>query len=286
LHGNDFLKPWLACGPAWLEALRRPHLSRLRHRLRRGALRRNAGALTHAFTNSRNTRNLACAQLGLAQERISVVPPAVDDAFFSAPLAPLRGSGDPLRLLTVTRLTRYSARKNVDGVLRALASLPREVRVHYTVVGEGDDRPRLESLAAELGLAGRVRFAGRLESDGLLAAYAASDAFILAARANPEDVEGFGIVYIESSALGRPVICSREGGATDAVEEGVNGIVLPSSSTEDIAAGIRRLADSPALFSPERVRAWAGRFRWESTAREIRDRIRSSIAEQAAGARR
>jgi phosphatidylinositol alpha-1,6-mannosyltransferase len=241
-------------------------------------LRRAAPQLAHAFTNSRNTQSLVCSGLGLAPERVSVVPPGVDDAFFAAPLTPLRRAGEPLRLLTVTRLTRFSARKNVDGVLQALALLRGQVDVRYTVVGDGDDRARLEALAASLRLSDSVRFAGRLEADRLLQAYAESDAFILAARASGEDVEGFGIVYIEAAALGRPAICSREGGATDAVEEGLNGIVLPSSSPADIAAGVRRLAEGSDRFDPERVRAWAGRFRWERTALVIRDRIAESLA--------
>jgi phosphatidylinositol alpha-1,6-mannosyltransferase len=176
------------------------------------------------------------------------------------------GRDDLIRLLTVTRLTKYSARKNVDGVLRAVASLHPRLQMRYTIVGDGDDKPRLEALARELGIGCIVKFAGSLRVSELLGEYRCADLFVLAAKATEEDVEGFGIVYMEASASGVPVICSHEGGAVDAVEPGKNGLLIPSSSPADIAAGIEEFSRTRSQYRPESVRRVAEKYRWPQVA--------------------
>ena len=81
-HGNDFLEPWLACGPRWLERVKRPYAARLRHALRRRAVAQKAGGLRHLFTNSRQTATLIAQRMGVAEEAVSVVPPGVAEDFF------------------------------------------------------------------------------------------------------------------------------------------------------------------------------------------------------------
>ncbi len=274
LHGNDFLNPWIACGPHWLEAIRRPYWARIRHALRRQQIRVKARQLVGAFVNSQNTGELVAETLRLPHARIAVCPPGVHDAFFQTrPAAP---PGSPLRLLTVSRLTRYTARKNVDGVLQALALLP-NLPVHYTVVGDGDDRPRLAALAGDLGIASRVSFRGSLRLPELLSCYREADLFILASKATAQDVEGFGIVYLEASAAGVPVICSQAGGATDAVVDGQNGLLIPSSEPAAIAAGIERFLRERNHFPEDQVRGFAESFRWPAVAEKIHAIIRDSI---------
>jgi glycosyltransferase involved in cell wall biosynthesis len=271
-HGNDFLEPWLACGPAWLEGIKRPYMARLRHALRRRAVKNDAAALRHLFTNSRQTAALISARMGVPTTKISVVPPGVADAFFQE-----RGpAGDRLRILTVSRLSRFTRRKNVDGVLEALALLG-DLKVHYTLVGDGDDRPRLEARARELGVAARVDFRGSLDQRQLLEVYREADLFVLASKASAKDVEGFGIVYLEASASGVPVIASREGGATDAVQDGVNGLLLESSSPAAIAAGIRDFLARREEFTAAKARAFAEAFRWPKIAAELRDQVAARI---------
>ncbi|MEM8933298.1 MAG: glycosyltransferase, partial [Acidobacteriota bacterium] len=125
LHGNDFTNPWLACGPRWFEALRRPYAARLRHALRRRSIRRQLPVVRHLLTNSHQTAALIRDRLRVGSERISVVHPGVHDDFFQdgEPAATTTDEPAPLRVLTVTRLTRHTRRKNVEGVLRAVASL-------------------------------------------------------------------------------------------------------------------------------------------------------------------
>lgn len=275
VHGNDFLQPWLACGPRWLEALRRPVAPRLRLPLRRRAL---AAALPHVaavLTNSRQTKERFIAALGGPAQQVAVHPPGVDDVFFQ-PLEPAaeRNRGDTLHLLTVSRLSRHTRRKNVDGVLEALALLARDdsaPRIRYDVVGDGDDRARLEALAAALELDASVRFLGAVARDELLAAYRRADLFVLASRATSDDVEGFGIVYMEASAAGTPVLASRAGGAIDAVDEGHNGFLVDASDPTTLADAFRRFAAERSRYSPETTRAVAERYRWPSVAAAIRE---------------
>ena len=102
--------------------------------------------------------------------------------------------------------------------------------------------------------------------------YSEADLFILASKASARDVEGFGIVYIEASAAGVPVIASLEGGATDAVEDGVNGLLIPDSSPRSIARGIERYLAERERFETQKIRGFADQFRWRSLApRLLRD---------------
>jgi len=257
-----------------MEGLRKPYLAAFRMAVRRAALRRTVEHVAHLFTNSRRTSELAVETLGIQPSRISICPPGVDDKFFQAS-AP--GDQHQIRLLTVTRLTKHSARKNVDGVLRAIALLDGSPSVTYTVVGNGDDQTRLQELARSLGIADRVSFRGRLGDSQLLECYRNADLFILAAIASKRDVEGFGIVYIEAAAGGIPSICSRVGGAVDAVHEGENGLLIPDSSPEAIAAGIRRYAASRTTFSSDKARAIADRYRWPKVAGMLRERLASEL---------
>lgn len=269
-HGNDFLEPWLACGPVWLEKIRRPYMARLRHGLRRRAVEKAAGSLRHLFTNSRQTAALIAERMAVPEAKITVVPPGVGEGFFQEKPPPAGDGG--LRLLTVSRLSRFTRRKNVDGVLEALALL-REEPIRYTVVGDGDDRQRLEARARELGVADRVLFRGSLALPELLAVYREADLFVLASKASAKDVEGFGIVYLEASASGVPVIASREGGATDAVQDGVNGLLIDRSSPAAVAAGIRAFLARREEFTASRVRAFAEGFRWPQIAADLRAQV-------------
>ncbi|HEY5622457.1 MAG TPA: glycosyltransferase, partial [Gammaproteobacteria bacterium] len=275
VHGSDFLNPWISYGSACVERIRMPYLAPVRKALRRRALRRSMNAVEHVFTNSRNTADLAAEALRIDPATISICPPGVDDKFFQQPTAP---DGRSLRILTVTRLTKHSARNNVDGVLRAIALLDGQPPVSYTVVGEGDDAPRLHGLARSLGICDRVRFRGRLSDAELLACYRNTDLFILAAKADRRDTEGFGIVYLEASASGVPSLCSRAGGAVDAVIAGENGILINDSTPETIAVAIRRFSDAGRSLSPKRVRAVAESYRWPTVGARLRENLLARIA--------
>ena len=277
-HGNDFLNPWEAHAAAtWVghQLSRAPFFWRYaldaQARLKQLRLRPGFRHVRHAFANSHATAARLSQSMRIASSRVTVIPPGVDDAFFQDGD---RSATDRLCLLTVSRLPSNS-RKNVDGVLRAIAQL-RDLPVSYTVVGDGDGRAHLEGLVRQLGLETRVRFMGAVDRQTLLRCYRESNLFILAAKTSTTDIEGFGIVYLEASASGVPVIASKGGGVTDAVSEGVNGLLLPSSEPDQIAAGIRRFWQTRESFSSDRVRAFADAFRWP----RIASRLRHALAEQ------
>lgn len=284
VHGNDLLNPWYGIAPPYdrllrrIRGLERLFLAERRCRAFHRTVLAGLRAARAIVANSTNTASLVRQRLG-DDGALHVVEPGVADVFFRADLArrPGRRAGEPLRLLTVTRLSSNARRKNVDGVLRALRLLPEDVVARFVVVGDGDDRPRLERLAAELGLGARVVFTGAISREALVDHYAATDLFVLAAQASERDVEGFGIVYLEASASGVPVLASRAGGATDAVVEGENGLVLPDATPAAIAAGIRAVADGVVCFDPLRVRVVAERFRWSHVAERLYGVLESSV---------
>lgn len=265
--GNDFLNPWLPCGPTWLERIRTPHAASIRVRLRRRAIRRAAPQLRRSLAISRQTADLMVGRLGIPSEDASVVHPGVPEAFFQCAET---AATDEIHVLTVSRLTRHSRRKNIDSVLRAMMLLPADLPARLTIVGDGDDRARLEDLTRRLGLATRVAFLGAVSLEELLRAYRDASVFVLASKASRKDVEGFGIVYAEASASGLPVICSRAGGATDAVVSGENGIVIDESSPEAIARAIEFFAANRDRFPPEKVRSVAARFRYPTIVGDLR----------------
>jgi phosphatidylinositol alpha-1,6-mannosyltransferase len=137
----------------------------------------------------------------------------------------------------------------------------------WLVAGTGPERPSLEDKALGLGVAGRVRFLGFLDPDGLEEAYRAADVFLLPSRQDPGGgVEGFGIAFLEAALRGLPAVAGRSGGIPDAVEDGVTGVLVDPHDPEAIASALLGLARDPArrraLGEAARRRA-LGEFTWE-----------------------
>jgi glycosyltransferase involved in cell wall biosynthesis len=150
---------------------------------------------------------------------------------------PPAGQGGPLRVLSVTRL-HPAEPKGIDLVLQAIAALP---QVEYTVVGAGDALPALQRLAAELGVAARVRFTGALSDAERDAELDRCEVFALPSRG-----EGFGIVYLEAMAAGKPCLAAAAGGAPEVVVDGQTGLVVPAA-VAPVRAALQQLADSAEL---------------------------------------
>ena len=103
--------------------------------------------------------------------------------------------------------------------------------------------------------------------------------FVLAAKASATDVEGFGIVYVEANASGVPVLCSRSGGAVDAVRHGETGILIEGADPEGIAEGIRVFRNSSHSFDPVRIASYAENFRWRSVVGKVETTLRTIAGE-------
>lgn len=156
--------------------------------------------------------------------------------------AAYRPNGERL-LLTVTRLYPY---KGVDRMLESLPVISRAVPgVKYLVVGVGPDRPRLEGLAASLGVEGQVSFLGRLPASTIIELYSLADLFVMLSREEPPDVEGFGLVFLEAAACGLPSVGGRSGGIPDAIDDGKSGWLVDPTDTVEIARTITDLLQSP-----------------------------------------
>jgi len=145
-------------------------------------------------------------------------------------------------LLSVGRLV--DAYKGHDMVIRALPLiLAKTPDTEYVIVGDGPLRPYLERLAASLGVASAVCFVGQVGDDELDAWYRACDVFVLASRESDVSggAEGYGIVFVEASLRGKPVVGGRSGGIPDAVIDGETGLLVDPSDPADIAEAITRL---------------------------------------------
>jgi glycosyltransferase involved in cell wall biosynthesis len=278
-HGNDLLTPGYGYPGEWGEWLKdKPIVWRFARRVkrvgRRRLMRRSLPAVREIFTNSRSTARVIERTYPGHGRPVTVIPPGVAEPFFQQRDA--AAARDRLRLLTVSRLTRQARRKNVEGILgalRLLKSRKPSLPFAYTIVGDGDDRERLSAMAEAFGLAPEVTFAGFVARDELLEILRRTDLFVLVPKATVYDIEGFGIVYIEASASGVPVLGSAEGGATDAIEDGTNGILIPASDPASIAAGIERFQSMRDSLQADRVRAFAERFRWPDVSARLRSRI-------------
>lgn len=236
--------------------------SLLRRSLARWVFRRAAVVLAI----SRYTAELATG-FGAPAEQVAVVPLGVDAAggqLAEEAIERVRrrhGLEGRRVLLTLGRLT---PRKGHDTVLRALPEILRWVpETVYLVAGTGEDRPRLEALAGELGVTDRVVFAGRVPEAEKAAYYRTADVFVLLSRREGFWVEGFGLVFLEAGAWERPVVGGRHGGVPEAVVDGETGLLVDPLDAGEAARAIVRLLTHPELA---RRLGQAGRLRVERQA--------------------
>ncbi|NJQ02343.1 glycosyltransferase family 4 protein [Streptomyces zingiberis] len=211
------------------------------------------------YTRSR----IAAALTPEAAARMTHLPPGVDEKTFhpgsggDAVRSRLGLAGRPV----VVCVSRLVPRKGQDTLIRALpqvrAAVPDTVLL---IVGGGPYRRDLERLAAERGVADAVRFTGPVPAAELPAHYGAGDVFAMPCRTRRGglDVEGLGIVYLEASATGLPVIAGDSGGAPDAVLDGETGWVVRGTSVTETAERLTSLLRDPELRDRmgERGRAW------------------------------
>ncbi len=158
---------------------------------------------------------------------------------------------------------RLIERKGVAHLIRALGALRRETPARLVVIGEGPERPRLEHLAREVGVAEHVEFRGRVSDDALRHAYATADVFVLPSVLDSrQDTEGLGVVLLEAMNYSVPVIASDIGGITDIVQHDRTGLLVPPGNEVALAAALSRVLTDPVL---SRTLGDAGRQRLRDT---------------------
>ncbi len=268
-HGEE-----VAFEPGRLSHTRRRMMSGLR-----GALR--------VYTNSAHTREL-CLSHGLDPRRVEVMGGGVVPEDFEVEASRVEALRDHLGLrgkrvlLTVAHLR---TKKGHDFVMQAMAQLGLD-DVHYVCVGRGDHEATLREQAAQLGLADRVHFAGFVPDDELPLYYHLADTFVLTTRDTDGSgrTEGLGLVYLEANICGTPVLAGDVGGVREAVEDGVNGLLVDSSSIDAIASGLKRLLEDSSLRTTlgdqGRRRVLEQGFTWEAVARRYEQSMLAALQEQ------
>jgi phosphatidylinositol alpha-1,6-mannosyltransferase len=213
-------------------------------RMRRRALQR----ATLVLAPSRATAEHVISVQGVVAERVRVLPWGLDPDFETR-----LGGESPARLpaefprgrviLTVGRWLATERYKGMDTLIQALPRLLlRWPDVQLVLVGAGDDREWLVNIARDSGVERHVYFLTEITYDELSACYAASELFALPSRG-----EGFGFVYLEAMARGKPVIGGAHGGAPEVIQDGVTGYLVPHGDTVQLATSIDALLSNPEL---------------------------------------
>jgi len=182
---------------------------------------------------------------------VDVISPGVDLSRFI--VTPLADRSDRPLLLTVSRLDAAERYKGHELVLEALPAIrSRFPGVQYAIVGRGNDAHRLKDLALHHGVAACTRFYESCDDVQLADLYREADLFVMPSRTgrSPDGSwagEGFGIVYAEAAACGRPSIAAHEGGQVDIVKDRETGRLVAPTAPAVAEAVIECLADRPML---------------------------------------
>jgi phosphatidyl-myo-inositol dimannoside synthase len=200
---------------------------------------------------SEDTVHHLISDQGVPPPRIQRLPWGLDPEF-EARLATCKTLSSPNDfprsgrvLLTVGRLDASEKYKGADTLISAMPGvLKTSPDTSLVLVGDGDDRPRLEQLARDLNVLTHTCFLHGLTPDELFACYAHCDVFALPSRG-----EGFGLVFLEAMAHAKPVIGGAHGGIPEIVEDGMTGLLVPHGDVEKLAHAIVSLLEDPARAS-------------------------------------
>jgi phosphatidyl-myo-inositol dimannoside synthase len=267
VHGRELLlEPW----PRWAQ----PAYNRARQRVLQQA--------DAVYAVSQFTADLAL-KLGVNPVHLEVHLNGTDPGVFlpAADRAGLRarhGAGPELIFLCVARLV---TRKGVATTLHALSNvLKLGVSAQLWVVGNGPQKPDLQRLATELGIASQTRFLGGVPQAALLEYYQLADVFVLPTQSAGADVEGFGLVFLEANASGLPVIGPNVGGPAEAILDGVTGLCVDPNSVPALTEAMLQLAknaDLRALLGAQGRTRVVQQLNWKRVA----ERLLTSLTEQA-----
>jgi phosphatidyl-myo-inositol dimannoside synthase len=201
--------------------------------------RKRAFETSHLVTAvSEHTKGRILTWADIPEERIKILPNCVDATRFTPgerprSLAARYGLEGRRVALTVGRLSAAEQYKGHDRVLRALPAVLQRVKdLSYLIVGDGDDRSRLQALASSLGISGHVVFAGHVPADEVVDHYRLADVFVM-----PSAGEGFGIVYLEAAAVGLTPIASDKDAGAEIVSK-LGGLRVRLNDAESLAQAL------------------------------------------------
>lgn len=228
--------------------------------IQRPALKKALRSADRILAVSHYTRNRLLDEQSLDPTRVAVLPNTFDgDRFCIAPkpeklLERYHLSPEQPVILTIARLDRSERYKGYDQILQALPEIRRHLPdVHYLLGGKGSDRPRIEQLIKDLDLQDCVTLTGFIPDEELCHHYNLCDVFAM-----PSKGEGFGIVYLEALACGKPTIGGNKDGAIDALCNGELGILVDPDNIavleKTLIQILRRTYPHPYLYHPDLLR--------------------------------
>lgn len=239
----------------------------------RRMLRRVADSVDAVTYLGEYTRVRLARAFGARAELLHRLPPGVDAAAFHPASSgeAVRGRYGLTGRPVVVCVSRLVARKGQDTLIRALPAIRRRVPDAALLIVGGGRADRLRRLAGFAGVAEHVVFAGSAGAGELPAYYAAGNVFAMPCRTRLAglDVEGLGIVYLEASAMGLPVVAGLSGGAPEAVLDGRTGHLVDGRDVAAVADRVAGLLADPATAARlgRAGRDWvAAEWRWETFA--------------------
>lgn len=186
--------------------------------------------------------------LGVPENKIELVYPCphVSKASPGSRLDVAHGLTGKKIVLVVARLVE---RKGIDTAIEAMALVSkRHDDAQLIIIGEGNDKERLQRIVKHNELDDQVTFVGGVSPEELAAWYDRCDLLVMPSRElSSRDVEGFGIVFLEAGVFGKPVIGGNSGGVPDAIVDGETGFLVDPRSREELAHRITQILDDPLL---------------------------------------
>jgi phosphatidylinositol alpha-1,6-mannosyltransferase len=185
------------------------------------------------------------------QAKIFILPNAVNLSEYgpgpkNSALLNRYGLTGKIVLMTLGRLSPEERYKGFDEIMEVLPLLSKHIHhIAYLIVGDGEDRPRLEAKAQTLGVRDRVVFAGFIPEAEKADHYRLADAFVMPGRG-----EGFGIVFLEALACGIPVVGSKLDGSRESLRGGALGILVDPRRPDEIQAGVLEALQQPPGVVP------------------------------------
>ncbi len=276
---REFGLPYVVCTyameiSAWLEAQKTRHDL---HRVLEGAAR-------VLVINDQTKRELR--RFGVPERKLVKLYPGVADPFFHVPdgVETFRARHRLSGKRVITSVGRLVPRKGHRVLVAAFPQVLREVPgAHLLIVGDGPERAALARDVEDRGLVGAVTFLGAVPEDDVRRALAVADSFALTPLDDPQNPEGFGIVYLEAAAAGKPSVGTRVGGVPEAVLDGQTGMLVPPSDPAATGAAlVRVLTDAglrQALGAAARARA-DKEFHWPGRALVFQGMIAAMLTEQ------
>ena len=232
------------------------------------SISRQVNTLTYLGEFTRNAISKSVTKVA-AQSMVKIAPGIDTDHFSPQDARELRNELGLSEKKVIVSVGRLVHRKGQDVLIEAMPAIIKDVPyAHLLMIGEGPYRGYLENRVKALGIQESVTFIGRIHYVDLPRYLCVGDLFVMPSRSRLAglEVEGLGIVYLEASACGLPVIAGDSGGAPDAVLEGQTGLVVDGTQKTEVASAVVKL-----LLDPERSQAMGIRgrqwviqeWRWE-----------------------